>query len=610
MIKKILSVLLVLTLSLGLSVPALAVEYPDLSGHWAKPYMDDLSSRGYLTGYTDGTMKPDRNISAGETLVLLSRLYKLSDLENTLITEDYEATVKSAASSAPEWEYPYLKVCLAAGIITKDELSASDLTADIQKEQLSVYLVRALQLTKQAEDLSGTTLGFADAETISEDCVGSVSKLLELGIVKGDENNNFSPKSGVTRAVAATMVSRSLDYLKNGNISLSISEYAGLTRYTGVLSAVNASVLSLLGTDGLPREYAVGSDARISINGVSKALSATYVGCYAEVTERQGAAKRVSVTSSSDVSGVHGILTGISTSLGQHTATSKQVGDGSFKSYVIPSGVTVTLNGAESSVSALKKDMFVSLQKTSESITRVLAATGGDEDLKGTISSITLGTTVVLKVASAEGTVYRFDMPIKNLPKIVRGSTTITVDRLKAGNSVTVSMSDYAVTGITVAGSSSSVTGTIVSTSSDASGTVWVLDVDGTRTSYQLDSAASAYNGSVEISLSSISVGDKVTVAVYDNTITEIALISGANSSTKLSGSVLIVSSNDKLITILTTEGKLAYISTGSATIIVASTGRSIYLSNLTAESSLTAYGEYSNGKFAATSIIVEYLAG
>ena len=76
--KRALSIILAIVLTLTLSVPAFATTYSDLTNHWAKTYMEDLASKGLLSGYSDGTMKPDKKIANCETLAMLSRRYTLT----------------------------------------------------------------------------------------------------------------------------------------------------------------------------------------------------------------------------------------------------------------------------------------------------------------------------------------------------------------------------------------------------------------------------------------------------------------------------------------------------------------------------------------------------
>lgn len=49
--------------------------FPDARGHWAKDEINALIRRSIIFGYSDGTFKPDINISRGEFLTLLSRAY-------------------------------------------------------------------------------------------------------------------------------------------------------------------------------------------------------------------------------------------------------------------------------------------------------------------------------------------------------------------------------------------------------------------------------------------------------------------------------------------------------------------------------------------------------
>ncbi|MGE4354140.1 MAG: hypothetical protein AB7D36_08665, partial [Oscillospiraceae bacterium] len=88
----------------------------------------------------------------------------------------------------------------------------------------------------------------------------------------------------------------------------------------------------------------------------------------------------------------------------------------------------------------------------------------------------------------------------------------------------------------------------------------------------------------------------------------EIYLKSAANSSSKVSGTVLAVATSDKVITVLTDSEKLIYIDASSAaSIINASTGNTLKLSAIPVNSELVAYGTYDNSTtFIAKSIIIE----
>jgi len=273
----------------------------------------------------------------------------------------------------------------------------------------------------------------------------------------------------------------------------------------------------------------------------------------------------------------------------------------------MPSTATITRAGTSVLLSTLVSNDFVTLKYVSSAVTAIYAAPISSE-LTGTISSITYGTTITLDVADSNGVEYRYLFDIATLPTINRGDKVISIDQLKPGNKIAVKFASSKVASIATVGTGSTVAGTLTSTTTSSSGTVWVLTTNGTKTSYSVDDYASVYSGTMATLLTDIHIGDQVSVVVYDNTITDISLISSTLSATKLSGTVLKVDTTNQVITVLTSTNKLAYVKTSSVvSIIVASTGNYTYLSNVTVNSKLTAYGAYSDSKtFTAKSIIIE----
>jgi hypothetical protein len=603
--RKIMSAILVLGLALSLASPAFAA-YSDLQNHWSKQYMEDLATRGYLTGYTDGTMKPEKKMTACETLAILSRFYKPSDEASKLITADFQSLVSSTVPATLNWAYDELAVCLAAGIITESELKTVNLAADIKKAELSVFLVRAMQLEAEAQALKDETLSFADADKISAEAKGYVAELKKLGIVSGDDKNNFSPNLTVSRAVVAAMISRSLDYLELKNKTLTIDAYEGIKRTEGIItSAANGSV-ELRGYDGLTRYFSVPVGAAVTVNGTVKPLSAVYVGYRALLSMKSGAVTKVQITSETDTRWLQGNLNGLTAASG--TLTVKNSVDGSMAGFKINSNAKITEDGVTVQFSQLDLGCFLTLKIQKNEVTEIIAATN-DVYLNGTVSDMTFGLAVRVKVTDENGIAYILQMDIANMPKILRGTKTITVDRLNVGDIVTVTMENGTITLVTATGTANTIQGELISIVSTTNGTTWAIKIDdGTTTSYTVDPSAVVFNGTTAILLSSIKAGDKVSVVVYGNTVTEVYLISALTTSTKLTATVLTVDTAHNKVTVLTSANNLVYIDTRWLTsIIKASTGASIQLSSVTTNAQIVAYGTYSDSTtFKATSIIVE----
>jgi len=605
--KRMLSAILIMVLVMTITVPAFATTYTDLNGHWAKESMESLASKGYLSGYSDGTMKPNKNITACESLAILSRMYTLTDLESEMIQADYEATAKVNVPSTLSWAYKNIEICLAAGIITKDELKTIGLSSEIKKEKLAVLIVRALQLTSEAQKLESAKLSFADASKVSTDCLGSVAELNSLGIVTGDNSNNFAPQSSVTRAVVATMLSRSLNYLTKNNKTLAIDAYNGTTRKDGIITSVNGSSVFVTGFDGLTREYTVSSDASITVNNTAKALSSTYEGCYTKITLKNSVVLSLAIESDATVKWIQGAVSSVSLTTSASAMYVKNLKTGAINGYTVSGTVTVTRDSSTVALSSIIANDFVTLKYVNNTVTQVTGVSNL-ASLTGTISEITFGTTITIKMTDSNNVLYSFTFDIADLPTIKRGDATITVDRLKAGNRITLKFEKCKATLITAEGSANTITGELTSSTTSANGTTWVITSSGTSRTYNVDDGVSVFNGTTAISLSDIHIGDQVTVAVYDKTITEIYQLSSSSSSNKVSGTVLKVDTANQLITVLNSSSKLIYIKTNTVvSVVVASTGSTTYLSSIALNSKITAYGTYSDSKtFAAKSIIIE----
>ena len=72
----------ILTLALDWELEGEA-DYPDTASHWAKEYIAAVSAHKVITGYPDGTFQPNRSISRAEILTMITRAIKLEEAAET-----------------------------------------------------------------------------------------------------------------------------------------------------------------------------------------------------------------------------------------------------------------------------------------------------------------------------------------------------------------------------------------------------------------------------------------------------------------------------------------------------------------------------------------------
>lgn len=172
--------------------------YKDLANHWAKEGMYKLSYLEVLTGFTDGTMKPDKTISREEFIVMLTRAIKLT------LTDTYPQYYQDIA--ADHWSYKYIEVAKNSGIIDVFNTSKLNPTKTITREEMAVIAA------KVAKDypLTGSSKSFKDLST-NYKYMDSIGVVTALGIIQGLPDGSFKPYGGASRAEAAVIIQRILD---------------------------------------------------------------------------------------------------------------------------------------------------------------------------------------------------------------------------------------------------------------------------------------------------------------------------------------------------------------------------------------------------------------
>jgi hypothetical protein len=265
------------------AVPMAAAEsFTDVPDDFRKAYIEDMTERGIFEGYSDGTFKPDKEITLLETMVLMSRLCTADDETKQLVLNDFnDFLTQTLAGKGIGWAFTDLAVCLKTGIVTKDELKGFTLSGalgkPIQKELLSVFLIRAMRLETEALSLTGYKVPFSDYLYITYSRLPYVYMLNLKGIVQGDTGNNFNPKSTVTRAIACIMLSRTLSYMEDNNISIKITRFSEYRTY-GVLAGIGSGNILVKDYNGTAARVTVPSSASIKADGLTAVLSNSYAG--------------------------------------------------------------------------------------------------------------------------------------------------------------------------------------------------------------------------------------------------------------------------------------------------------------------------------------------
>lgn len=205
--KKTIALVLCLVLSLGTfanAEEAVLISSPiekDYEGHWAQATIQKWLEAGKVSGYPDGSYKPDSNVTRAEFVKML----------NGVIDFNKKAAITYKDVPASEWFYDYIGVAQAVGYISGYSLDKFGPNDYITREQAASILSRVQYLDNNESSLQK----FIDNSSISSWAKGSVGAASNAGFIAGYTDKSFKPLNNLTRAEALTMIDNVLVNGKN-----------------------------------------------------------------------------------------------------------------------------------------------------------------------------------------------------------------------------------------------------------------------------------------------------------------------------------------------------------------------------------------------------------
>ena len=95
------------------AAPAATPSFTDIQNHWAKNYILDFASKGFVVGYPDKTFRPDQPISRAEFTCIL--------LNSMGITPSANAEGGTFSDTATHWAHAQIAEAVRRGILVVSE---------------------------------------------------------------------------------------------------------------------------------------------------------------------------------------------------------------------------------------------------------------------------------------------------------------------------------------------------------------------------------------------------------------------------------------------------------------------------------------------------------
>ena len=477
---------LLLAAGAGFASPAQGAEFSDINGHWAEGSMLEMSKYGLVSGYPDGTFKPNRSVSRLESVAMI--LNAAGERERAEAIDPGRAGLTFPPGVT--WGMGHLALAVEKGMITSEGLPSFNPNKEATRLEVAAMLCLALDLP-----IDYTPLTFYDAAKISSGYQPYVSTVVKYGLIVGMPGNQFMPDFQVTRAQISAMLLRAVE----AGLAHPYKDHSAFGRLTETIGSDGSfTVRNIHGTKNikLAADYVVVRDEKII--DASKLSRGDRVKAILNSSGRAVLIKVIKDDLSTD-STVKGLVTGTSTSGGMFRLSIEV--DGRSEAYPVYQDARIYKGNKEDTVAALVRDNYVEAE-LDERGTAWKITVYEAKKITGTIVSISPGEITVRSMGDDRE--YDVDRRVRVTRNIIR---EMSYSELKRGNRV-----ELVVLGSTVyhidylSDSTASLRGIF----SYLRGDMFYVYTDDGEKGYELDRYVEVLRGGRVIDISRVNRGDLV----------------------------------------------------------------------------------------------------
>ncbi|MHB1128295.1 MAG: S8 family serine peptidase [Bacillota bacterium] len=203
---KLRGLIIILTLIVAvLAAVGSAEAFSDLKNQWPAREADLLASRRVLTGYPDGTFRPQESVTRAQLAAIIVRALGMENEAAQL------QGIKPPYRDLPSgyWANGYIQVARELGLVAGFNDGTFRPGVPVQRDQMTTVLVRSLNYDL-AESTLLQPLPFTDSRSIGVWARPAVAVAIRRGLVGGFSDGTFRPALAVTRAQAAAFLARFL----------------------------------------------------------------------------------------------------------------------------------------------------------------------------------------------------------------------------------------------------------------------------------------------------------------------------------------------------------------------------------------------------------------
>lgn len=180
----------------GLTASAAAAEFKDMDSNYS--FYNEiiyLKNKGIISGFTDGTFRPEEKVTRANVAVMLGKALELNGTKKPTPFKDVPSSHQASG---------YIASAVDAGIISGYSDDTFRPNEIVSRGQMAIFLARAFHLKEEA------VVPFTDVSSVMAS-YSYIKRIIAANLTAGYGDNTFRPNQKVTRGQFSAFLARSLN---------------------------------------------------------------------------------------------------------------------------------------------------------------------------------------------------------------------------------------------------------------------------------------------------------------------------------------------------------------------------------------------------------------
>lgn len=169
--------------------------FVDIENHWAKGNIEEFVYKGYISGYTDKTFRPQNSMTRAEFITIINKVFNFTETGYKNFSDVCEC----------DWFYKQVLIATKAGYINGYSDNTFKPNQEITREEACSIISNVMGISDSNYD---KIQNYTDFYKVSNWAKSAVEIMLEKNYLEGYSDITIKPQGNITRAEVVSLLSK------------------------------------------------------------------------------------------------------------------------------------------------------------------------------------------------------------------------------------------------------------------------------------------------------------------------------------------------------------------------------------------------------------------